>query len=563
MNVADDSTSVKYLRVSQIWVAGILLEQCLTYLFGWATKRGYEMDNWRWLDVIMFGTMVALMLGLHEDLVGPGKTFEGGDPVLFNAALHSIMMILIWLRFLSVLITSKKFGPFIRMIYLMIKQVVNFLVLFFCLMVCFAAVFTSLFNESSADYETFTKSVRTLYSSAIGVFDFTAFTENEALGGILLGAYLLAAHVLLLNLLIALLSNIYSEVITRVDAEHRAVVVAYYDRWFWDDSYGVLIFAPSPLTYLVLLISPFVLFSKHPQQFNTFLVKSFYIFYAIPQYLLFLLFSLFMVPLMYFKGFSHYGKSVQKRLFQLSSPKLKKQDSSFSVYYEFSALRALAWTLIGVPILLWAVLRDSYDFLTSLYLEHDLAEESEKTKAQGLVNHKMLTNLEDVLEGVVSEEIPLEQFVEVWLELETAAENLNPHEIHEKRQLAMDFFIQFATSTKLPKVNVEIIRRLLPKQEFYNEEYIERVQNIHIPWLMKGLKQYQEKVGALVIGGVSIPKELGLYGGPLDIQHLESMEVSVQELGKKYSEISRAVLTMKGQLDEQKSLVKFLTTSGP
>ena len=63
-------------------------------------------------------------------------------------------------------------------------------------------------------------SIRTLYSSAIGVFDFWAFedTENEALGGFMLGAYLLTANVLLLNLLIALLSNIYSEVITRVDA---------------------------------------------------------------------------------------------------------------------------------------------------------------------------------------------------------------------------------------------------------------------------------------------------------------------------------------------------------
>lgn len=131
---------------------------------------------------------------------------------------------------MSVLITSKDLGPFLRMIFLMIKQIMTFLILFFCLLICSAAVFTSLFNESGPSYIDFAASCRTLYAAALGNFNFEAFTDNLALGGIMLGAYLLIANVLLLNLLIALLANIYSDVILKVDSEHRSVVIAYYDR---------------------------------------------------------------------------------------------------------------------------------------------------------------------------------------------------------------------------------------------------------------------------------------------------------------------------------------------
>jgi hypothetical protein len=97
------------------------------------------------------------------------------------------------------------------------------------------------------------------------------------------------ANVLLLNLLIALLSNIYSEVIAKVDSEHRAVVVTFYDRWFWDKRYGFLIFLPSPWSYISLFIMPFLAFAKQPVRINTGLCKVFYIIYAIPQFIGFLI----------------------------------------------------------------------------------------------------------------------------------------------------------------------------------------------------------------------------------------------------------------------------------
>lgn len=54
------------------------------------------------------------------------------------------------------------------------------------------------------------------------------------------------------------------------------------------------------------------------------------------------------------------------------------------------------------------------------------------------------------------------------------------------------------------------------------------------------------------LGVVSLPKELGVGGGPLDIQHIESVELSINELTKKYEEMAQATKVIKTQLKEQK-----------
>lgn len=166
--------------------------------------------------------------------MGSGNLFSNVDPTVFNAILHSFQMILIWLRFMSVMITSKNIGPFLRMIYLMMKEVVNFFLIFMVFLLCSAAIFTALFTSANEGYVDFETSIRTLFSSALANFDLTTFTDYLALGAFILAIYLLIGNVMLLNLLIAILSNVYAEINVRVDSEHRAVVVSYYNRWYWN-----------------------------------------------------------------------------------------------------------------------------------------------------------------------------------------------------------------------------------------------------------------------------------------------------------------------------------------
>lgn len=94
-DVAANYVSLLYLRTAQVWVVGIVLEQVLNMLFGWKTGRGYQLDNWRKLDFLMFGVMITLMLELHKNYMGQGRLIPFVKPYMFNAGLHSVMMIII------------------------------------------------------------------------------------------------------------------------------------------------------------------------------------------------------------------------------------------------------------------------------------------------------------------------------------------------------------------------------------------------------------------------------------------------------------------------------------
>jgi len=338
---------------------------------------------------------------------------------------------------MSVLITTKSLGPFLRMIYLMAKEVVNFFIIFGCLGLCCAAVFTSLFNDTSPKFESFSISLRSLFAAALANFDLEAFTDNKELGGILLGVYLLMANVMLLNLLIALLSNIYSDLSVKVDAEHRAVVISYYNRMFWNNDYGVIIFLPPPFTYLNVILAPIVLSLKDPEKWNSFFCKSFYLLYVLPQFLFFAAGSMFYLPLLYITGFAIYGKTglrTTKSAEDIIKVDLDQPEESEHIKSEESAQegepvdgnfkenqlsffswgKALAWTFIGIPWLFWALIRDFKDFWKSIFITLDINEDTERNKIKEIVTIELMKEFQIVLKSIKSEEISVNHFLQMW-----------------------------------------------------------------------------------------------------------------------------------------------------
>jgi hypothetical protein len=135
-------------------------------------------------------------------------------------------MIIQWLRIMSVMITSKHFGPFLRMIYLIVLRVINFLVIYFCLVFCFSGVFTAMFNTSNPVYfPDFNTSFRSLFSATLNVWDIESFVDHKILGACFLAGWEILSQVILLNILIALLSNVFGDLNEVVDSEHSSVVI--------------------------------------------------------------------------------------------------------------------------------------------------------------------------------------------------------------------------------------------------------------------------------------------------------------------------------------------------
>jgi len=598
MDVAQSDNAVVYLRIAQVWVLAIAVEHGLHMLFGIKTGRGYEIDNWRVLDYIMFVVTILLMVGLHQKYMGEGKALSTWNPELFNASLHSIMMTIIWIRFTSVLITTKRFGPFLRMIFLILQKCVSYFVIWGSLMICTAAVFTALFHDNQANWGNFSLCLRSLVSAYLGQFHMWNFDTNIALGGVLLGFFLLIANVMMLNLLVAVLTNVSMDLSERVDSEHRAVVVSFYNRWNWHDLYGVLIFLPPPFTLVSALAVPLLVVGGGSMRLNEILSQIFYIFYAIPQYMVFLLGTLCYLPLMYIKGFAVYGKSVRIRKLPPAgrsvgapssesnadlTPGLSQQiraqrthtlaqmnlEADRTKKETFSLVRCFLWTAIGLPWLLWALVRDSYDFWVGMYKSTYIeAEENDKTKVEQLLTEKFITDLQLVLKSISAKEVTANQMVEMWIMVEQS--NINTDIIvedefetstAERKEAARDLFLQFANPSADNIINIERMKRMMPRKlgHVYTMEYLETVRHVNVPWMSKAIKKFQELVGSMTIGGVAIPKTVSSANqSDIDQQSLKSLHRSMKELTVKYNDFLATSGGIRAEMEEQLRTLKAL-----
>jgi len=82
-----------------------------------------------------------------------------------------------WIRLVAVLATNKNYAPLIRMIKLMISDMVKFNFIFFIQIFAFSSLSTALLEDKTSlgHYDSFDLSFRTLYSSALGIFNLEVF----------------------------------------------------------------------------------------------------------------------------------------------------------------------------------------------------------------------------------------------------------------------------------------------------------------------------------------------------------------------------------------------------
>ena len=92
------------------------------------------------------------------------------------------------------------------------KELVSFLAIFTIDILAFASIFYYLFFSNYEDYDTLFHGIIAIIGSGLGNFSFPRSGEdfNEYLASIILVIFLFITNIILLNLLIAILSNIYT-----------------------------------------------------------------------------------------------------------------------------------------------------------------------------------------------------------------------------------------------------------------------------------------------------------------------------------------------------------------
>jgi hypothetical protein len=92
--------------------------------------------------------------------------------------LYSITAACIWLRVVYALRLTRFLGPLIKMVQLMIRDILVFLILFGCDLIIFASIGNMLF-VSIEEYSTLNVAMVTLFTSALGGFDFGVLKNSN------------------------------------------------------------------------------------------------------------------------------------------------------------------------------------------------------------------------------------------------------------------------------------------------------------------------------------------------------------------------------------------------
>jgi len=146
----------------------------------------------------------------------------------------TIVSILILFRTLYFATIFRSYGMLVSALFIMMGDVIKFILLFLVILVGFAVVMVAFFPDSE-QFQSFSVALTYLFSSGLASFDYGWFdgTANPTGGVIILTIYVIIANVILLNMLIAILADTYANM-TEIRNQSSAVARAKFIQEYED-----------------------------------------------------------------------------------------------------------------------------------------------------------------------------------------------------------------------------------------------------------------------------------------------------------------------------------------
>jgi len=175
-------------------------------------KSNYLNFFWNYADVLLFILLAAFIIMRNVSDLRTETTM-----IRQILALSAVPL---YIRLLELLVLSRRFGPLMLIIQNVISEVLYFMILVLLMIVAFGQCTSVLFTDPNMKelewFKTFGSACETLFIAMLGVLDESQVTEvreeYEIIGPLIIFFYLIITSIILLNLLIAILSNIYKKI---------------------------------------------------------------------------------------------------------------------------------------------------------------------------------------------------------------------------------------------------------------------------------------------------------------------------------------------------------------
>ena len=311
-------------------------------------------DNYNNLNDMYGDYLFNLHLSLIKEFKIDYNKFIFSIPFYLRVGILIINDLLVWLRVCGVLLTYKKMGPIIKILMSMTMFFVKYLIIIVIFLAMSASLFTILFNKYSDSFKDFSTSVITLFGAFLNDFDMMNFDEKRIyLGSMLFLFYASIAGVLLVNLLIAVLSNVFEEMAKFSEATHRSNLIQYYKNYNWDKNYGYINFLITPLNTLNFIFFPIEeIFIEDKKKFNDVITNFYYcVFYFPFIFFVFIVGSVVIIPICYVKGII---KSIVYNM-------------NLKIFKLIKIKNILVWIFFGIFYLIFIFFRDCFYCIKTIF----------------------------------------------------------------------------------------------------------------------------------------------------------------------------------------------------
>ena len=265
-----------------------------------------------------------------------------------NIVIATIMGIQLTRLVFSLQVT-KTFGPMIKILGSMLVSVAIFMLLFTVLFLIFAVIGLQLFLDLDA-FISIKMTWITLFSASLGNFDYTIFNSATIVppfvGYIYLTTFLIFIAIMLLNFLVAILSNIYAQLNDVQIGLYLRKVIYLRQKYDYDEKFSWIISALPPLNILSFLLLPIIIF-KRSIVLNHMILVIEYIPVIITAVVIFLISTLVTLPISYgLLIFYKFSNLLNKPIFGSKDLLLRVLDLLIFIFIGVFIL--LLWTCLDV-----------------------------------------------------------------------------------------------------------------------------------------------------------------------------------------------------------------------
>ena len=170
------------------------------------------IDRWTKLDLISaVATLVGFPFILQTEPVGmmTKGTKDGLDYIVL------VLILLQWTRFYMFFLMISELSKMILTFIAMVIDTIAFMFIVIAYLIVAAAIFTTMFQDINPIYVDFKTSLRTLFDGLMAGYSYKGFGDKETLHMLMLILHICLSNILMLNYLIAILSDSYSHMLDK------------------------------------------------------------------------------------------------------------------------------------------------------------------------------------------------------------------------------------------------------------------------------------------------------------------------------------------------------------